>query len=146
MRVIDVSTDGQSNQSRAVAASERARQAGISVLNAIGVGSGANENLLNSIVFPQPAGGERGFVLTVDGYEEYMEGIAGKISRETRIADLTVGALNLLDNGNGQTVSLSAVLGNAGSADISETVTLTFYNGDPSAGQVIGDVEYTGGL
>ena len=146
LRVIDVSTDGQSNQSRAVAASERARQAGISVLNAIGVGSGANENLLNTIVFPQPAGGERGFVLTVDGYEEYMEGIAGKISRETRIADLTVGALTLLDNGNGQTVSLSAVLGNAGSADISETVTLTFYNGDPSAGQVIGDVEYTGGL
>ena len=105
---------------------ERARQAGISVLNAIGVGSGANENLLNSIVFPQPAGGERGFVLTVDGYEEYMEGIAGKDFRETRIADLTVGALTLLDNGNGQTVSLSAVLGNAGSADISETVTLTF--------------------
>ncbi len=146
LRVIDVSTDGQSNQSRAVAASERARQAGISVLNAIGVGSGANENLLNTIVFPQPSGGERGFVLTVDGYEEYMEGIAGKISRETRIADLTVGALTLLDNGNGQTVSLSAVLGNAGSADISETVTLTFYNGDPSAGQVIGDVEVTGGL
>jgi hypothetical protein len=146
LRVIDVSTDGQSNQSLAMAASERAQQAGISVLNAIGVGSGANVNLLNNIVFPQPAGGERGFVLTVDGYEAYMEGIAGKISRETRIADLTVGALTLLDNGNGQTVSLRAVLGNAGSADISETVTLTFYNGDPSAGQVIGDVEYTGGL
>ncbi len=146
LRVIDVSTDGQSNQSLAVAASERARQGGISVLNAIGVGSGANKNLLNNIVFPQPAGGERGFVLTVDGYEAYMEGIAGKISRETRIADLTVGALTILDDGNGETVSLSAVLGNAGSADISEPITLTFYNGDPSSGQVIGELEYAGGL
>lgn len=146
LRVIDVSTDGQSNQSLAVAASERAQQAGISVLNAIGVGSGANENLLSNIVFPQPAGGERGFVLTVDGYEAYMEGIAGKISRETRIADLTVGALTIIDDGNGQTVDLSVVLGNAGSAAISEPITLMFYNGDPSGGQVIGELEYTGGL
>jgi hypothetical protein len=146
LRVIDVSTDGQSNQSLAVAASERAQQAGISVLNAIGVGSGANVNLLNHIVFPQPAGGERGFVLTVDGYEAYMEGIAGKISRETRIADLTVGALTLIDNGDGETVSFSVVLGNAGSADISEPVTLTFYNGDPSTAPVIGEMEYAGGL
>ena len=146
LRVIDVSTDGQSNQSLAVAASQRAQQAGISVLNAIGVGSGANENLLNNIVFPQPAGGERGFVLTVDGYEAYMEGIAGKISRETRIADLTVGALTIIDEGNGQTVDLSVVLGNAGSAAISEPITMTFYNGDPSTGAVIGEVEYTGGL
>ena len=70
----------------------------VDVLNAIGVGSGANENLLNAIVFPEPVGGDRGFVLMVDSYEEYIEGIAGKIAKETRIPDLTVGGLKLVDH------------------------------------------------
>ncbi|MCU5785831.1 von Willebrand factor type A domain-containing protein [Alcanivorax marinus] len=146
LRVIDVSTDGQSSQSSAVAAANRARDGGVDVLNAIGVGSGANENLLNAIVFPEPVGGDRGFVLMVDSYQEYIEGIAGKIAKETRIPDLTVGGLKLVDHGTGEPVSLEVVIGNAGSAAITEDITVTFFNGDANTGEVIGEVTLQEGI
>ena len=146
LRVIDVSTDGQSNQAAAVSAANRARGNGVDVLNAIGVGGGANQNLLNAIVFPEPVGGDRGFVLMVDSYEEYIEGIAGKIAKETRIPDLTVGGLKLVDHGTGEPLSLEVVIGNAGSAAITENITITFFNGDASTGQVIGEITQEQGL
>ncbi|ASK33342.1 hypothetical protein CEK62_02560 [Alcanivorax sp. N3-2A] len=146
LRVIDVSTDGQSSQSAAVAAANRARDNGVDVLNAIGVGSGTNENLLNAIVFPEPVGGDRGFVLMVDSYEEYIEGIAGKIAKETRIPDLTVGGLKLVDHGTGEPVSFEVVIGNAGSAAITENVTVTLFNADDDSGEIVGEITLEEGL
>jgi len=146
LQVIDVSTDGQSSQSAAVAASERARAAGIDVINSIGVGGGANETLLSSIVFPKPAGGERGFVLMVDSYEEYIEGISSKVAKETKIPDLTLGALQFVDNGVGELASVAMVIGNAGSADISEDIHITLFDGHPDTGTEIGDLIVGGGV
>lgn len=146
LQVIDVSTDGQSSQSAAVAASERARAAGIDVINSIGVGGGANETLLSSIVFPKPAGGERGFVLMVDSYEEYIEGISSKVAKETKIPDLTLGALQFVDNGVGELASVTMVIGNAGSADISEDIHITLFDGHPDTGAEIGELVVSGGV
>jgi hypothetical protein len=146
LQVIDVSTDGQSSQALAVAASERARNAGIDVINAIGVGRGANESLLNYIVFPKPAGGERGFVLMVDSYEEYIEGISSKVAKETKIPDLTLGALQFVDNGVGELASVTMVIGNAGSADISEDIHIALFGGHPDTGAEIGELVVSGGV
>ncbi|MGM0592896.1 MAG: DUF1194 domain-containing protein [Pseudomonadota bacterium] len=118
IKVIDVSTDGRSSRTYAIRASERAREAGIDTLNAIGVGSGVDRYLLEQIVFPQPVGGERGFVLTIDNYDDYGAGIAGKVQREVRVVDLTVGALTVTDGGVGQPATMSLLVGNAGTGDV----------------------------
>lgn len=147
LQVIDVSTDGRSNQSSAVAASNRAMLAGIDVLNSIGVGSGIDINLLNNIVFPQPSGGDRGFVITVGNFQEYIDGIASKIQRETRIPDFTIGGLALTDNGNSADASALMIIGNGGSGDISGAVIVRLYNGSPDqGGQLLAEQRYTGGL
>lgn len=117
------------------------------MLNAIGIGSGINLNLLNQIVFPRPAGGDRGFVITVSNFEEYIEGIASKIALETRVPDLTVGAMALTDQGSGLPATVSVTLGNAGSANISESIEIQFHDGDPAeGGALIGTLLYEGGL
>jgi choice-of-anchor A domain-containing protein len=134
MQIIDVSTDGQSAQSSAVAASNRAKTAGIDVLNAIGVGTGISTSLLNAIVFPQPVGGDRGFVLTVKNYQEYMNGITGKIQRETKIADLTLGGTTLIDNGFGTNPDAKVVIGNAGATTITESILLSIFDAAPENG------------
>lgn len=134
MQIIDVSTDGQSTQSLAVAASNRAKTAGIDVLNAIGVGTGISTSLLNAIVFPQPVGGDRGFVLTVKNYQEYMNGITGKIQRETKIADLTLGGTTLIDNGFGTNPDAKVIIGNAGATTITESILLSIYDAAPENG------------
>src|SRR5690606_14384809 len=110
----------------------------IDVLNAIGVGTGISTSLLNAIVFPQPVGGDRGFVLTVRNYQEYMDGITGKIQRETKIADLTLGGATLVDNGFGANPDVSVVIGNAGATTIAESILLSIYDAEPeNGGQLI---------
>ncbi len=138
MQIIDVSTDGQSTQSLAVAASNRAKTAGVDVLNSIGVGTGISTALLNAIVFPQPVGGDRGFVLTVKNYQEYMNGITNKIQRETKIADLTLGGAKLIDNGFGVNPDAKVTIGNAGATAITESIVVSIYDAQPeSGGQLI---------
>jgi len=147
LQVIDVSTDGYSSKYSAIAASERAMSAGIDVLNSIGVGSGVDRDLLDSIVFPQPSGGDRGFVITVSGYQEYIDGIATKIQRETRILDLTVGGLRLTDHGSGNPATASVTIGNGGSGDITNTVLIRIYDGLPAqGGQLLSEQTHTTGL
>lgn len=126
IQVIDVSTDGRSNYSSAVNASALALENGIDVLNSIGVGGGVDDNLLNAIVFPQPSGGDRGFVINVNGYQEYIEGISTKISLETKIPDLTLGGLSVVDSGS--SLSVSMTVGNAGSGAISDSYVIRLYN------------------
>ncbi|AQT60928.1 hypothetical protein B0D95_13175 [Cellvibrio sp. PSBB023] len=138
MQIIDVSTDGQSTQTLAVAASNRAKTAGVDVLNSIGVGTGISTALLNAIVFPQPVGGDRGFVLTVKNYQEYMNGITNKIQRETKIADLTLGGAKLIDHGFGANPDATVKIGNAGATTITESITVSVYDAQPeSGGQLI---------
>jgi len=118
MKVIDVSTDGYSSRSHAVRASDNAREAGIDTLNSIGVGTGVDHDLLEQIVFPQPVGGERGFVITIDNYADYGDAIAGKVEREVRVADLTAGALVVTDGGIGEPAIVELLVGNAGTGDV----------------------------
>lgn len=145
-KVIDVSTDGRSDYNSAVAASAKAGEMGIDVINAIGVGTNIDINLLNAIVFPQPPGGERGFVEVISGYQEYIEAIAGKMQRETRLPDLTVGGARLIDNGLGEAGQVSFILGNAGASAISEDVIMSVYDGDPGGNRIIAESVFTEGL
>jgi|GEM_PF-4538989 len=145
IQTIDVSTDGQSTQSYAVTASQAAVAAGVDVINGIGVGTGVNNTLMNAIVYPQPAGGNSGFVIGVSGYEDYMEGIASKIERETSVVDLTVGGLKLSDNGSSLNAELE--LGNGGAGNIVDGISVNLYSGDPdNGGTLITTYNYEGGL
>jgi len=54
-------------------------------------------------------------------------------------ADLTASLLKLIDNGAGQSVSLSVRVGNAGAAPSTNNVAVSFYDGDPAiAGILLG--------
>jgi hypothetical protein len=55
----------------------------------------------------------------------------------TSVPDLSVALLRVVDNGNGQTVSLTARIGNAGAAPSPANVQTAFYQGDPSSGGVL---------
>lgn len=48
-----------------------------------------------------------------------------------RDADLTIGGLDMIDNGNGQPLSVTARLGNAGGQE-AKTFRVSFYDGDPA--------------
>lgn len=148
LHVIDISTDGiPNNRTSTLNAASQSQQAGIDVLNAIGVGSGVDIGFLESIVFPKPAGGERGFVVGVSNFNEYVEAIALKIQRETKTVDLTVGGFQLLDNGFDQTATASLVLGNAGLGNITENILITLFDGRPEDGAaVVLATHYTQGL
>jgi hypothetical protein len=56
---------------------------------------------------------------------------------EEPVADLTAGALRLLDNGIGQPSSLRLRVGNAGSPLAGGTATVNFYDGAPGAGGIL---------
>ncbi|WP_028887105.1 carboxypeptidase regulatory-like domain-containing protein [Teredinibacter turnerae] len=148
LQAIDISTDGAPNsQSSTRNAAANAQTAGIDVVNAIGVGAGANISFLNSIVFPQPAGGERGFVVAVNNFADYVEAVRLKIQREVQTVDLTVGQFKLIDNGFDSAMTASVIIGNAGTGNIAESVVVTLYDGAPeNGGQAITSVEYADGL
>ncbi|NOX26605.1 MAG: DUF1194 domain-containing protein [Gammaproteobacteria bacterium] len=138
-QVIDISTDGRpDNAAGALAAMQRAEQAGVDSINAIGVG-GADLNFLSQLVFPQPAGGDQGFVIGVNTFEEYVAALSGKVQQEIQIADLTIGGFELIDNGIGQLATLQLVAGNAGAGSIPEGAVIEFYDGDPSDGGILID-------
>lgn len=83
--VIDVSTDGGSNQGIAPEdAADTAVSAGIDAINLIGVGQGANEAELNATARPQPVSElpEPGFVLLVSNFEDFNPAIEAKIQAE----------------------------------------------------------------
>lgn len=136
VQVIDVSTDGRSSRYRAEREADRAREAGIDALNAIGVGGGVDRNLLESIAFPKPVGGDSGFVVEVDDFEQFGSAIADKIQRETSVSDPAVGGLRIVDAGPDKPIELSAVVGNAGQGTTPESLELAFYAGDPADGAV----------
>ncbi|HET9680387.1 MAG TPA: DUF1194 domain-containing protein, partial [Gammaproteobacteria bacterium] len=112
--VIDLATDGGSCGSCAENASDEAKAAGVDVLNALAVGRGANVALLKRIVYPQPPGGDQGFVVEIEDFEDYAAAIASNMRNETRVSDFSAGNLQLIDNGPGQPVSITLRVGNGG--------------------------------
>ena len=83
-KIIDIATDGSPTTGPdAMQAAADARAAGIDELNALGVGSGVDVNFLGALVFPQPAGGNDGFVTVVNSFQEFAEEFANKVGRET---------------------------------------------------------------
>ncbi|WP_456415891.1 IPTL-CTERM sorting domain-containing protein [Thiolapillus sp.] len=84
-QIIDLSTDGvPDNAAATTTASRNAQAAGIDVLNALGVGAGVEIAYLETIVFPQPAGGNDGFVVVTADFTAYAQEIARKIRIETQ--------------------------------------------------------------
>jgi len=84
-RIIDISTDGGSNQGTSPpVAADAAIAAGIDAINLLGVGSGINVPELNATARPQPASTlpEPGFVLIVDSFDDFDPAIAAKIEAE----------------------------------------------------------------
>lgn len=136
VRVIDLATDGGSSLAQAQQAATNAQNAGIDALNALAVGSGADLNVLNAIVFPRTGGPDDGFVVEIDTFEEYAQAIAMKIRRETRTADLTVGGLKVIDEGD--SVTLQVRVGNGGSRTIPAGAIVSFYAGEPGSGVLLG--------
>lgn len=129
LQVIDISTDGQSSGSPSIAAT-RAIELGIDVINGIAIGNGASISSMERWVQPQPAGGDRGFVVEAPSFEAYIQALADKIIRETKVVDLNIGGLRLIDNGASQLASASLVLGNSGAGSITENIIVTLYVGE----------------
>lgn len=134
-QVIDVSTDGGSSYALAMQSSERAYSMGVDAINALAVGSGADLNLLNDMVFPQPAGGESGFVIAINSYQQYADAIATKVRRETSTADLTVGKPSLTEDG-GQ-VALMVRVGNAGNRTVPAGVSIAVFDNGEEVGRAV---------
>ncbi len=135
-QVINVSTDGYSSRYHAQAASQAAQEAGIDVLNGIAVGGGADFVLLESIVFPQPPGGDRGYVIGFSNYEEYAAAISSYIQTDTQIdqTDFSTARLHLTKNYADNTLSLHVRVGNGGVADWPSNQSVVFWEGEPNAG------------
>ncbi|MBM0106673.1 carboxypeptidase regulatory-like domain-containing protein [Steroidobacter sp. S1-65] len=141
VRVLDISTDGGSSQSAAVAAANAAQAAGVDALNALAVGSGADLNVLNAIVFPRTSGPDAGFVIQIGNFEQYADAISEKIKREARTADLTLGSLQIAEAAEPGTTRLSARVGNGGSRTIPAGITVAFFSSAPdSSGTLLAEV------
>jgi hypothetical protein len=84
-RIIDISTDGGSNQgTNPPQAADDAIAAGIDAINLLGVGAGVDQAELDATARPQPASTlpEPGFVLVVDDFADFEPAIAAKIEAE----------------------------------------------------------------
>jgi len=93
--VIDISTDGGHNltsQDFLLSARDDALSAGLDVLNAIGVGE-ADLPSLGDLVWPQPVSSppEKGFVIAVAGFPEYVDAMREKVRAEVQ----TVASLDI---------------------------------------------------
>lgn len=86
LQVIDISTDGNHNESGdPIAAANSAEASGVDAINALGIGQLEIEEL-RQIVRPQPANtntGQPGFVVHVPSFNEYTSAIRAKIAAET---------------------------------------------------------------
>ena len=138
-QVINVSTDGYSSASLLQAASQRAIDAGIDVLNGLAIGSDADIDLLESIVFPQPPGGQQGYVASFSDYTEYASSISSYIQADTQVStdDLTTARLHLLKHETDDTFSLNVRVGNGGVLTWPTSVNVTFFEGEPENNGII---------
>jgi len=82
-QIIDMSTDGQPNDSNTSPLRQQAVGAGVDVINAIAVG-GISTQPLQDLVYPQPASQpfDPGFIVEVNNFQEYVNAIQNKIKQE----------------------------------------------------------------
>ncbi|HIP28451.1 MAG TPA: DUF1194 domain-containing protein, partial [Sulfurovum sp.] len=110
---------------------------GINVIDAIAVGNSLGWSTLNTIVYPQPVGGELGVVYRATTAEEVSNSLVRTFQKQTQIADLTLGKLKIIDNGTEQNISIKFTVGNAGVATIPSDISISVYEGDPQDGGVL---------
>ncbi len=110
---------------------------GINVIDAIAVGSGIDYSTLNTIVYPQPSGGEFGKVYRATSSEEVSQSLLKVFRKQTKISDLTIGKLQIIDNGTDKNISIKFVAANAGSADIKNPIKFSIYEGNPKEDGVL---------
>lgn len=134
-KAITLSGDGQWG-SGIVSDREYAVSKGVNVIDAIGIGS-LSWSTLNGIVYPQPSGGDYGVVRVAKTAEEVSNSLMSSFKKQTKIADLTIGKLEIVDNGADQNISIRFITGNAGIAEIPETVNISIFEGDPSEDGVL---------
>jgi hypothetical protein len=131
-RAVTVSGDGYwYGESLALSAASYAVDQGVDVIDAIGVGN-VSLATLNASVYPQPAGGEEGVVTLINSSSQFAEAIAQTARRQTSIPDLTLGNLQIIDNGINQPLSFQVRVGNAGNASIAIGQTISLYEGAPA--------------
>lgn len=119
---------------------------GVSIIDAIGVRT-RSLSVLESHVYPQPAGGDSGKVTVISNIQEFTDAVTSVIQEQSDIPDLTVGGLSLIDNGGGNNASASLVIGNGGSGDISGAIVVRLYNGLPEQGaELLVEQTYSAGL
>lgn len=84
-QVIDLSTDGvPDSEADAIASKDNAIFAGFDAVNALGVGSGVNEQFLRDLVYPQPSDDYPGAYSFAADFNEFSSAIAEKIVKETK--------------------------------------------------------------
>ena len=109
---------------------------GVDVIDVIGVGR-LNWNALNTIVYPQPVGGDAGVVTVATTAEEVSNSLVRTFKKQTEIADMTIGKLSVVDHGVDSNLSVGFRVGNAGIATIGENITVSIYEGDPNTDGIL---------
>ena len=92
-QIIDMSTDGRPTQptlpispeSVVTVAANAAQTSGIDALNALLIGNLTDSQFMAGLVFPQPDGGNNGFTVKIDNFNEFADAIAQKIRREIAV-------------------------------------------------------------
>ena len=112
-----------------------ASEHGINVIDTIGIGN-THKNGLEAFAYPQPAGGDYGKVYYAKTSEDISNSLINTFQKQTEIADLTLGKLEIVDNGDDANISATMVIGNAGVATIPEGIEVAIYEGDPHNGGV----------
>ncbi len=110
---------------------------GVDVIDALAVGGSINWTTLNMLVYPQPAGGEYGVVTRATSAEEVSNSLVRAFQKQTKVSDLTIGKLEVIDNGTDQNISVKFIIGNAGVAVIQEGLEIAIYEGNPKENGVL---------
>jgi len=111
---------------------------GVDVIDVIAIGS-LNKGALNTIVYPQPVGGEFGTVTVANNYQDISNSLAVKFKQQTTTGDLTVGKVSITDNGTENNLSINVVVGNAGLLTIPSGTKISVLNDLPqNGGEIIG--------
>jgi len=135
-QIINVSTDGDSNKKLVQEASLAAKNVGINALNAVAIGQNVNMELLDTMVFPQPSGGERGYVTGFSDYEEYAATVARYIGTDVGIGttDLTASRFYTSKNPADKKASLHLRVGKKGMVTWPLPFDVDFWEGKPDEG------------
>jgi len=112
---------------------DNAKAAGLDVLNFLSVGYGDYNDQLETIVFPQPAGGDEGYVMGITNFALFPVVATEKLQVDIISPDYSAGRLKLVKNPQNNGYTLSTRIGNGGFADWEPNMNVSFFAGSPSA-------------